>query len=166
VRKDIFVGTYELCFEHIRLYLQSGSGANTDLLPSDKGVSIVKIGADVEKWSRVLSALIHEAQEISMTRLGYSYYPAQSMSNSTANFRFMMDHEQFDECCHRTADFLTPALPDLARAWKKWNAPKEKPAHPYLTRPFPRDYSTVAKYRKAMKRYNDTMPKPKNKAKK
>lgn len=62
-RREIYVGTYELCFEHIRLYLQPGTGANTDMLPPDKGVATVKIGADVEKWSRVVSALLHEASE-------------------------------------------------------------------------------------------------------
>jgi len=124
IPRELFVGTYELCFEHVRLYLQPGTGANTDLLPPDKGVATVKIGADAEKWSRVVSALLHEAMEIPITRLGYSYCTTQSMNSSTANLRFMMEHEQFDECCHRAADFLTPALPDLAKAWKKWKERK------------------------------------------
>jgi hypothetical protein len=79
-----------------------------------------------------------------------------------------MSHHVFQDCCAKTAEFITPALPDLAKAWKKWKAPKpkEKPAHPYLTRPLPRDFKTLDLYAKAMKRYKDTMPKHKKKVKK
>ena len=120
--REMLVGTYELCFEHVRLYLQPGSGANTDMLPSDKGVTTIKLGADVDKWRRVVATALHEAQEISMTRLGYSYFPSQSMNGSTANCCFILNHEQFTECCERSAEFIASALPALATAWKKWKA--------------------------------------------
>lgn len=118
--KKVFVGTYEFGYEHIRLYLRSGTGAETDLMPKDKGITVIEIGADRKEWRQIVGSLLHEAQEIPMQRLGYSYSAVSNLNQSTANCVFMMTHEQFDECCHRAGDLLARALPDLARAWTAW----------------------------------------------
>lgn len=123
---DIYVGTYETGYEYVRIYLMAGTGATTDLLVPDKGVTVIKIGADQSEWHRAVSALVHEAQEMAMHRLNLSYSPNEGMNNSTANIMFVLDHEQFHECCCRTGDLLASSLPDLAVAWKKWQLNQKK----------------------------------------
>lgn len=124
--KDKFIGIYEIGYERVRLYLRSGSGADFYFTPDDKGIPIVKIGADQDKWRKIVGSALHEAQEFAMSRLGYAYYQAQTLNSSGADYVFMLTHEQFNECCERAAEFLATALPDLEKAWKKWTADKKK----------------------------------------
>lgn len=121
--KKVFIGVYGLGYERVRLYLRPGTGANTYFLPEDKGITIMEIGADEDKFRKIVTSILHEAQEMAMCRLGLAYYPSGSLNNSTANCSFMMNHEQFDECCARAGDLLSSALPDLSKAWKEWKNP-------------------------------------------
>lgn len=125
-KSDVYVGTYEIGYEYVRVYLYSGTAGNTDFLPDDKGVAIIKFGADRKVWRDFVGVILHEAMEIAMNRLGLSYYPASGMNNSTSNVMFYMNHEQFEECCRRAADFISSALPDIEKAWKAWNVGDEK----------------------------------------
>jgi hypothetical protein len=125
-QKEIFVGTYELAYEHVRLYLRAGTGADTDLLAPDKGATIMKIGADVKEWHQLIGLALHEAQEMAMHRLGLSYHQSDGMNGSTSNCHFMMNHEQFGECCCRAGDFLSPVLPALSKAWVTWKKRTKK----------------------------------------
>ena len=124
--KQIYIGTYDIGYERIRLYLSSGTGAATSFLPDDKGLTEIAVGADHEKWRKVVGALLHEAQEMAMCRLGFAFYPHGSLNNGTANCVFMLNHEQFDECCMRASELLSASMYDLRKAWDKWHADKKK----------------------------------------
>ncbi len=124
--KKIYLGIHEIGFERVRLYLRPGSGANTRFMPDDKGIAIIEIGADQQKFRKMVASLLHEAQEIPMNRLSLAFYPSGSLNSSTANCSFIMNHEQFDECCERAADLIVTALPKLEKAWKKWMAEKAR----------------------------------------
>ena len=122
--KKIFVGIHDIGYERVRLYLVPGTGAATFFLPDDKGITIMHVGADQEKFRKVIHSLLHEAQEMAMCRLGLAHYPAGALNAGTANCSFVLTHEQFDECCGRAADLLDTALPALQRAWRKWKVKK------------------------------------------
>lgn|SRR5574340_828764 len=124
--KKVFLGIHELGYERVRLYLRGGSGASTEFMPEDKGLPCMEIGADYDKFRKVVASLIHEAQETAMCRLGLSFFPAASLNTSTANCIFSMNHEQFDECCDRAADLVTTAMPVLKREWKAWQLRAKK----------------------------------------
>lgn len=59
-----------------------------------------------------------------MTKMDCSWIPSYYYGNDSNRYKFTMTHPQFQEMCCRTAEFITPALPDLAKAWKKWKAKK------------------------------------------
>jgi len=124
--KKVFVGIYDIGYERVRLYLTKGSGAGTSFLPDDKGITLMEIGADQDKYRKVVASLLHEAQEMSMCRLGLSFYPYGSLNGSTANCTFVMNHEQFDECCGRSGELIVAIGADLYHAWKKWKTNKVK----------------------------------------
>ena len=124
--KQVIVGTYEMWYARFRIYLRPGTGADFDRIPDDGGLPVIRIGADAKHWRRVVASLVHEAQEISMQDLGLSFQPFPSLSDGSANYTFVMNHEQFNECCCRAGDLLSSALPDLAKAWKKWKSDEKK----------------------------------------
>lgn len=124
-RMKQFIGTYSMCAQRVRVYSMKGTGAHAEFLPKDKGVTIMEIGLDHKHWSDVLGSLLHEAQESAMYLLGHSYQHYGYMSNGTADFVFMLTHEQFNECCLRAADLIAECQTDLHSAWKKWKAPKK-----------------------------------------
>jgi hypothetical protein len=123
--KRVFVGTFELGYARIKLYLRPGTGADFDYLTPDGGLPAIQIGADATHWRRIVGALIHETQEISMQDMGLSFQPCPSLSDGSANYTFVMNHEQFNECCCRSGDFVSSALPALLKAWEKWNKVKK-----------------------------------------
>ena len=107
-------------FQTVRLYLASGTGARTEFMPKDKGTITMTIGANHRHWHSVLGSLLHEAQESGMYTLGLSYQNYGFMTNGTSAFVFVMTHEQFDECCLRSADLIASCQSDLHLEWKKW----------------------------------------------
>jgi hypothetical protein len=121
--KEVFVGTFELGYERIRLYLRPGGGAGCAFIPDDNGMPIMWIGADQEKWRHIVGSLLHECQEFAMCRIGKSFYPSGGMNTGSSNCIFVLDHEKFDECCMRSGEFVASALPTMAKAWKQWKKP-------------------------------------------
>jgi len=105
-------------------------------------------------YRRVVSSIIHEAQEMSMCRLGLSFYPYGSVNNSTANCKFILDHEQFDECCGRTGELIAAIGADLYHAWKAWQLPRAKKPITGLKHPSPNDYPNDKDFKKAIREFH------------
>jgi len=125
--KQIFIGTYEFGYSWVRLYLREGTGADGDCFPKDKGIQTFHIGADKKRWRDILANLLHEAQEACMHELGFAYNHNRQINNSSADFLFVLTHEQFNECCCRAGELIALCQSDLHTAWKKWQTDAKKP---------------------------------------
>lgn len=84
-----------------------------------------KAGADHDDWGMVVATLMHEAQEVCLSRLCLRFTPSDEFGRDAASYVFMMRHEQFSDAVARTALFLADCLPDVKRAWKKWKKTKK-----------------------------------------
>ena len=125
--KQKVVGTYDIGYEQCQLVIREGTGAEFYFLPEKGSVPRIKIGADQDKFDKVIKSLLHEAFEFSYCRMHGRFLPSEDMSNNHARYMFCFDHNQFSESCAVVAEFITAAIPDLKTAWEKWKkGPKKK----------------------------------------
>ncbi len=120
--KQKIVGTYKIGGEYCELVLRDGDGGEFYSLPEHGHVPRIKVGADYQDWDRIVSVLLHETMEFSLARIKCRFYPEDDFGGDTHAYIFIMSHPDFSDACARTAEFMTCALPDLARAWKKWKS--------------------------------------------
>ncbi len=64
--------------------------------------------------------MLHEVMELSLHRAGARYDCTRDQALDHAGYAFMFDHHAFTECCARSAEFLSEAIPQLQRAWRSW----------------------------------------------
>jgi len=119
------LGVFTLGHENVRLVLRPGLGGDFDTAPDDKGACIIRIGGDTKSKFRLISVLLHEVLEVSLHRLHARMAVSTDFTNSSDTFIFHMDHNQFSMACAMSADFITPALPVLEKAWRKWHRDKK-----------------------------------------
>jgi hypothetical protein len=122
--KEKFVGIYELGFARVKVFLREGTGANTSFFPKGNGIAEIRIGADRQQWGEVVGSLLHESQETCLSNMSCEYVPFQAIRRSTSNTTLFMTHEQFDESCARSGEFIAACLPALSLAWEHWNKSK------------------------------------------
>ncbi len=115
--KPQVIGDYEIGYECVRLLLRDGVGAEFYLLPDDVVIPTILVGADEPDWKRIVAMLLHESFELISCRLGCRFYPSSDMANNTAAYVFVLNHQQFADCCAKVADFLAAAMPDVKKAW-------------------------------------------------
>ena len=118
IRKPQVVGDYEIGYECVRLVLRDGDGAEFYLLPDDVTIPKIVVGAN-GVWKGVVARLLHESFELVASRTRSRYYPSEDVAQNHAEYLFVMDHQQFADCCTRVAEFMSAALPDLSKAWAK-----------------------------------------------
>ena len=122
-KDQVIVGNYDLGPESVQLVLRGGSGADFYMNPGDGCSARIKIGMDghnQHEWGGIVGMLLHEALELSMTRMGLRYTPVPDYSFDNGQYLFAMTHTQFSEASARAAMFMASALPDFASARKKW----------------------------------------------
>ena len=115
--KPQIIGDYEIGYEYVRLVLRDGTGADFYRLSDDVTIPTIVVGADEANWTRVVTRLLHESFELVLDRLGCRFYPSGDLAENAAAWVFMLDHQQFADCCAKVADFVAVALPDLKKAW-------------------------------------------------
>lgn len=118
--KQLIVGCYDFGVGQCELVLRAGIGGEFYVVPEPHRCPRIKVGADYDEWREVMSCLLHEIIELQMTLTGCRYNPAPDCARDHASYLFLMTHPQFSEVCARSAFFISEALPDLAKAWKKW----------------------------------------------
>jgi hypothetical protein len=163
--EQVVVGTYEFGFERAVLVLREGKAANAEFVPDSGGPVRILIGADEKQWRDIVESLVHEVQEIIMTKMECSWAPGYYIGNDSSRCKFTMSHMQFQEMCCRTAEFITPALPALAKAWEAWKKPalKKSSMQKY---PSPKDYPNDKDFKKAIRGYYQKASAVKKKGKK
>lgn len=125
--RQVIVGTYHLGFEQVQLVLREGTGGEFYSSPGRGECARIKVGAqESNQWGAVLAVLLHEVWEIAMFRAHARYSPDNRVNPTNhADYLFVMDHQEFHDCCAKAAEFLVEAVPALATAYKDWH---KKPA--------------------------------------
>lgn len=107
------IGTYELGFRQIHLYVDQKSTSGSVGLRSCKMV----IGTEDTDWWRVVALLLHEAIEAAAIDLHCRFNDTSDGYSSDDSVVFHMTHPQYSQVIAQAAEFLTSALPDLAREY-------------------------------------------------
>lgn len=85
----------------------------------------MKLGADGD-WKDMINKLLHESMEFFMEKIQCRFYPCNDLAHNSAAYVFVMNHQQFADCCAKAGELLSTSLPDLATAWKAWNKATRK----------------------------------------
>lgn len=117
--KQKVVGTYRLGDDSVQLVLREGTGGDFWFQPGDIHYCRMKIGAD-DEWQRVLTAILHEAEEAAAARICCRFTPDDEWGRDNASYVFLLRHEQFSDVCARAGIFLAECLSDVTKAWKAW----------------------------------------------
>jgi len=124
--KQKIVGVYEFGYDQVQIVLREGTGGEFWMIPEKGSLPRIKIGADCELWRQVIEVFFHEAFEIAMTRSQLRYRQHDAMGMGHDGYIFFFNHNQFTDLCSRVGELSANALPDLSRAWGKWNKKNNK----------------------------------------
>jgi hypothetical protein len=119
------VGQFRLGPENVEVHLIPGSfGGNFCMAPEGGGVATIHLsdygGKEPERLSEVL---LHEAFELTAARMHLRYGNMPSSSRSSADYLFVMNHEQLTEVLARVGLFIHEAFPAVLRVAKTTNQP-------------------------------------------
>ena len=117
--KQEIVGIYEIGLDQIQLVIREGTGGEFYFVPEKGALGRIKVGAD-NSWHQVVSALMHEAFEMQMTRSHCRFDPAPDYGRDHSSYLFVMNHPMFSDITARVAAFMADSMPDLSRACSKW----------------------------------------------
>ena len=119
--KQKIVGVYSLGYESVQLVARDGTGGDYYTQPEKGHIARIKVGMDYSAWDCVVNALLHEAMEFSIDRHHCRFRATNDISYDLSNYLFVFNHPQFSDIVAKVAEFVTPALPDLARVYKQWH---------------------------------------------
>lgn len=119
------IGYYYMGSEQIQLVARSGTGGEFRTAPKVGKLPIISVGMDYNHWWEVVSVLLHEVMEFCLYREGCRFDPTHDFSKDHSAYLFVANHPQFSNCIARTADFITPAIPELCTAYKSWKKLKK-----------------------------------------
>ena len=119
------VGLYQLGWDEVQIVLREGTGAEFFTCPGDGKCPCIKVGVgkkgQPESWPTVVSAMLHEAMELSLVRLDTRFAHSERAVSCDHDFVFVHTHGQFSEACGRAGECLAACLPDLAKVYNAWH---------------------------------------------
>lgn len=115
------LGTWPLGHSNVDVYvLPKEAGGWFSSVPDKTSKPHIGIGIDYpqHEWWRVVSVLMHEAQEMVMAnQLNLRFVRDNELARNSADYFFHMDHQQFAEVVARSADFIAAIMPPLAKVF-------------------------------------------------
>lgn len=125
--KQKFIGSFDLGWETVDLIaILDDIGGCFYFQPEPGKVPRIKVGLDYEKWSEVVSTLLHETFEFVLAREGLRFVACRKFNNDHADYLFAFDHPAFSRICSNAALFVTEAMPKLAAAYNLQRKKKKK----------------------------------------
>jgi len=119
----IHVGTYELGYENVDLWLMPKErGGEFTLVPDGQPRAQIKVGGDYQRWQQVVNCLMHEAIEFAFCRRHVRFEQTEGLIGGHDRYRFFMDHNDFSEAIACASEFVTHAIYPMNKAWKKHRA--------------------------------------------
>jgi hypothetical protein len=117
--KPVLVGHYDLGLVHCWMYgLPGVDGGKFWYSHPDTNQPTIHVGLN-NKWQGVVATLLHEVAEAAAMQLEARYFHSQDYADDNGSQLFVMSHTQFSEIMGRVAWFLSPALPDLAKVYRR-----------------------------------------------
>lgn len=111
--------------ENVRLFVDDTYGARFGV-DDNESASYITIGLDQDNWWQVVTALLHEAFEMSLYRHSCRYSQGPDYAADNGNYLFVATHTQFSEATARAALFIANCLPRLEEEYKKFHKKKKK----------------------------------------
>jgi hypothetical protein len=132
--KTEFLCTANCGSHNVDVYVVPNEGGGSYYCaPDEKSLPRIEVGIDYRKdeWWRCVTVLMHETFEYVIARqLNCRFMPCGEYASNMAEYRFVMDHQQFSEAVARVSNFTVIVLPILAerfnKQFKKPKAPKRK----------------------------------------
>ena len=118
----------KLAQENVRIFEKpdlSEGAASFQFAPGDGGTGEMMICLKGRTWHDVLSALMHEAMEAQIHRLGLAYEQSLIPRYDAGGFLFIFDHKRFSEMTDWAAMFICECHNEVKNAWKKSSAKKK-----------------------------------------
>lgn len=119
-KPEIFIGTFMLGFENVRLYAMPGErGGSFSIAPEGDVPANIKVGLDHDE-SDVLAILLHESFEMLAVRTGSRFMQSEKGDQGMrdhASYLFNFDHCKFTEICEKQSWFVFNAWPVLDKAF-------------------------------------------------
>lgn len=116
---QVRIGTYPLGMENIELYaLPDSFDGFFYCRPDDISPGRIKIGLKSRNWDEIVSVLLHETFEMLCSRHRHRYEKSGGQGDH-ASYLFVFNHSEFTELCQFQATFITRAVPDLMRYFKR-----------------------------------------------
>lgn len=113
------VGKYQLGFRNVLLYVVSDSAdGSVDLLPKDKGPSVIYVGIDGPFYDCV-GTLLHEAYELVLIDLNTRHKKQPSYSLESSDFIFIASHNELSEAHERVGTFIASVYGEFGDAYNK-----------------------------------------------
>ena len=117
------IGVFALGWVNVDVYaMWNEAGGEFYHLPDSKSLPRIKIGMDHGKWEEVLNVILHEAFEYAADNYQCRYKLTGRHTGNSADFQFVMDHQQFAEITGRVAAFLDLFQDNLKAKWLKVEA--------------------------------------------
>jgi hypothetical protein len=124
--KMIFVGNFSVGNRSVDLFADPNSRDGHFNLNSDKPKPArIEVGID-KGWDRVTHVLLHEVFELVMTDAGHRYAPVPDYGMDNGGYYFHFDHTQFSHLTAKAGEFLSLALPALAKIYDKVDKKRKK----------------------------------------
>lgn len=113
------VGKYMLGFRNIRLYLDTESAdGSVELLPDDKGSTIVTVGIDC-CFAESVGVLLHEIYEASLIDMNTRHKQSPRFSSESSDFIFIVSHNDLGEVHERVGIFMAVAYEEFSELYEK-----------------------------------------------
>ena len=124
--KQEVVGVVDIGYEQCQLVAREGTGGEFYFIPEKGIVPRIKIGIQYNNFDEVITCLLHEALEFSLYRIHGRFAPSEDLAKNHASYQFCFDHNQFTEARAATAEFITVAMPELAKIYNQWKNEQKK----------------------------------------
>lgn len=128
---DQLLGVYQLGFVNVKVFTQdhSNGGDFVSVPTNDMAHMHIGIGHRQNEWGKVVAVVMHEAMEyVTANQLQCRYAQDADFANNSADFFFLMNHQQYAEAVARTAHFMADVIPDIS---KRFHAQFAEPADSY-----------------------------------
>lgn len=114
------VGVFHLNRLNVTVQLVVGYDSYCWSRPNDADLPLIKIGADHDRWWKILDCIHHEAEEFCMIMNGLAFTPAYVDAINSTTYVFHFNHGEFIKTREEVSYFLSKVLPKLEKAWNKY----------------------------------------------
>jgi hypothetical protein len=127
VPKRIRVGGFPLGHYAVDLFVwPKDRGGEYYTNPDNKSPPRIYVGLDYSSWEQCVKILLHETFELAGDIHNTRYVVAGDLNHDHSDYLFVFDHVTMGRIIAYQAAFVTPALPELAKLYKRFHDKKKR----------------------------------------